>query len=146
MLASCGGTSEPTRQVSEDTKAKLVEEISKTLMNPSPTSTTQNVPTQTPSRVKAVEAPVTPTEQIPIHVERALKRLSFDLAIPGTNFTFIKSEPTDWPDTSLGCSEPGYMYAQVITPGYTVVFELNGISYVVHTNKDGSNTARCVAK
>lgn len=141
-LASCSGTPESTSEVSEDTKARPVEEISKSLMTLSPTPT-QYVPTQTPSPAKAVETPVSPKEQIPMHVERALKRLSFDLAIPETNFTFIKSAPTDWPDTSLGCPEADYLYAQVITPGHKVTFEFEGTTYMVHTDKDGSNTARC---
>ena len=114
--------SEPTPQVSEETQAKLVETITKALVDLTPTPT--------------------PT---PMAVGNALKRLAFDLATPENNFIFIRSDPTDWPDTSLGCSEPDYMYAQVITPGYTVVFEFEGNAYIVHTDKDGTNTARCLS-
>jgi hypothetical protein len=85
----------------------------------------------------------TPEGQIPSHVDGALEFLSSDLEVPRDSLTAITSKPVDWPDTSLGCAEPGYMYAQVITPGYKVSIEFEGVSYLVHTNSDGANAARC---
>ena len=35
------------------------------------------------------------------------------------------------------------MYAQVLTSGYKLVFDLAGTSYAVHTNSDGSNVVIC---
>ncbi len=35
------------------------------------------------------------------------------------------------------------VYAQVITPGYKLIFDLGGTSYVVHTNSDGSHVVIC---
>jgi hypothetical protein len=29
-------------------------------------------------------------------------------------------QPTEWPDSSLGCPKPGTFYAQVVTPGYKI--------------------------
>jgi hypothetical protein len=43
-------------------------------------------------------------------------------------------EATEWPDASLGCPQPGTMYAQMITPGYRVILEVNGQAYEVHTD------------
>lgn len=42
----------------------------------------------------------------------------------------------DWPDASLGVSEPGMSYIQVITPGFKMVMELepDGTQYVFHTS------------
>ena len=53
-LVACSGNPEPTRQVNEDTNAKTVEQIPKTLANFSLTPTTQVVPSETLSPVKAV--------------------------------------------------------------------------------------------
>jgi hypothetical protein len=47
----------------------------------------------------------------------------------------VKSlEATEWPDASLGCPQPGVMYAQMITPGYRVILEVDGQVYEVHTD------------
>jgi hypothetical protein len=27
----------------------------------------------------------------------------------------------EWPDSSLGCPRPGFLYSQVVTPGYLIV-------------------------
>ena len=58
-------------------------------------------------------------------------------------FTLISSERVSWPDASLGCPQEGYGYAQVITPGYKLVFALGEASYAVHTNEDGSHLVHC---
>ena len=46
-------------------------------------------------------------------------------------------EVVEWPDANLGCPQPGMMYAQVITPGYKIVFEAGGIDYTYHTDMHG---------
>jgi hypothetical protein len=43
----------------------------------------------------------------------------------------------EWPDASLGCPQSGMMYAQVITPGYKIMFEIGGIKYTYHTDMHG---------
>jgi hypothetical protein len=45
-------------------------------------------------------------------------------------------EAVEWPDASLGCPQPGQMYAQVVTPGFRVVFEVRGETYVYHTDRE----------
>lgn len=41
----------------------------------------------------------------------------------------------EWSDTSLGCPQPGMMYAQVITPGFLVALEAGGERYEYHTDE-----------
>lgn len=43
--------------------------------------------------------------------------------------------PVNWPDTSLGCPEPGRVYAAVVTPGYRIVLEHGGRRYRYHTDR-----------
>lgn len=43
-------------------------------------------------------------------------------------------EERQWPDTSLGCPEPGFFYAQVITPGYRIVLSVGPDEYVYHAS------------
>lgn len=40
----------------------------------------------------------------------------------------------DWPDAGIGCPQAGMVYAEVITPGYQILFEANGQSYSYHTD------------
>ena len=53
------------------------------------------------------------------------------------------SESVQWSDASLGCPQEGMLYAQVITPGYKLVFNLSGTAHPVHTNSDGSQMVVC---
>ena len=48
-----------------------------------------------------------------------------------------------WSDASLGCPQEGFAYAQVITPGYKLLFSHEGAVYAVHTNDDGSHAVVC---
>ncbi len=57
------------------------------------------------------------------------------LDVSGINVQSVTAQ--NWPDASLGCPEPGMMYAQVITPGYAVRLEAGGQSYEIHTSKGG---------
>lgn len=41
-------------------------------------------------------------------------------------------EPVTWPDSSLGCRQPGIQYLQVLTPGYRIEFQGAQGNYLVH--------------
>ena len=46
--------------------------------------------------------------------------LAESLEIPEAQIPVLETEVAKWSDTSLGCPQPGMMYAQVITPGFRV--------------------------
>ena len=46
-------------------------------------------------------------------------------------------EQREWRDSSLGCPQPGMLYAQVITPGYLVVVSGAGKRLEYHTDTRG---------
>ena len=49
----------------------------------------------------------------------------------------IKSvEPVEWTDASLGRPDPDTMYAQVITLGFKLTLEYDGLDYLFHTSSD----------
>ncbi len=49
----------------------------------------------------------------------------------------VKSvEAVQWRNSSLGCPQPGMMYAQVLTPGFEIVLEAEGQEYEYHTDSD----------
>jgi hypothetical protein len=71
----------------------------------------------------------------------ALADLATELGIAPAAITVQVIEPVEWPDASLGCPQPDMMYAQVVTPGYRIVLEVDGKSYEYHTG--GGGIVRC---
>ncbi|MEW6770440.1 MAG: copper amine oxidase N-terminal domain-containing protein [Bacillota bacterium] len=59
-------------------------------------------------------------------------------SLPEADITVKKFEAADWPDTSLGCPEPGKMYAQVITPGYKITVTDGQVEATYHTDRRGN--------
>ncbi|MBC7224391.1 MAG: hypothetical protein H5T59_09000 [Anaerolineae bacterium] len=107
---------------------------------PSPTPTKAQAPTEelvaTP-----VAAPEKPGRQQAVQV--CVRALAEELGLPEGDIQVLEVEPMEWPDTSLGCPEPGMMYAQVITPGFRVRLRAGEKTYVFHT--DGLRAVTCGA-
>ncbi|MCY4114549.1 MAG: hypothetical protein OXG33_11530 [Chloroflexi bacterium] len=82
------------------------------------------------------------TGEAPSEIEVAARRLLAEEVGEG-DYTLTSSEAVDWSDASLGCPKEGFGYAQVITPGYKLVFNLAGASHAVHSNADGSHMLFC---
>ena len=83
-------------------------------------------------------------ETVPGYIDSAARKLLADeLDVDEGDFRLVSSEGVGWPDASMGCPQEGMMYAQVITPGYKLVFDHAGTSQAVHTNFDGSHMVIC---
>lgn len=52
--------------------------------------------------------------------------------VPAEQLVVESVTAVDWPDSSLGCPQPGMMYAQVITPGFKVILVTAKTKYSVH--------------
>ncbi|MCX7706544.1 MAG: hypothetical protein N2204_00860, partial [Anaerolineae bacterium] len=94
----------------------------------SPVATPALSTTLSPLRVeptRIVRSTSTPAGY-PAPVVAAIKTLAERLGVSVADVTVTAWEPVDWPDASLGCPEPGKMYAQVITPGYQVMLQVRG--------------------
>ena len=110
---------------------------------PAPTSPLAT-PTLTPVEEKTKEEgvmPTTPAERgvvVQPEAERAVAAAKADLmALLGVaeEAIVVKAvEAVQWRDSSLGCPQPGRMYAQVITPGFRVVLAAGGQDYEYHTD------------
>lgn len=68
-------------------------------------------------------------------LEQARQELAGKLGVSPARIQVLKAEPVLWPDTSLGCPQPGMMYAQVITPGYQFILEYEGKQYDYHAGR-----------
>ncbi|MGC8874503.1 MAG: hypothetical protein ACP5SI_08680 [Chloroflexia bacterium] len=68
-------------------------------------------------------------------VDRVVADLAARLGVPGNEIAVLKVQEVDWPDSSLGCPQPGYAYLQVITPGYQILLQAQGQTYDYHTDR-----------
>jgi hypothetical protein len=54
--------------------------------------------------------------------------------------TVVSAEPVTWSDASMGCPEPGRMYAQVLVSGYRIVLRAGNDQLTYHAGKSGKPT------
>ena len=98
----------------------------------SPSTAVSEQPLPTPKPETAAPG-ATPAPQ-PDNRDLALADLAARLSVAPDAITVKAVERIEWPDASLGCPQPGIMYAQVITPGYRIVLEVDGKSYEYHAD------------
>lgn len=61
--------------------------------------------------------------------------LAKKLAVDERKIETKSVKPTTWPDASLGCPEPGMMYAQMETPGFLIELASGGKTYRYHADR-----------
>ena len=79
-------------------------------------------------------APSPPPAAADQAVRLAREDLAKRLVLAAEAIQLVSAEAVEWSDASLGCPQPGMMYAQVITPGYLVILEAGGKRYEYHTD------------
>jgi len=84
-------------------------------------------------------------QNIPQAVQLALTNLNQRLREDVTLDDLDSYEWTakEFSDTSLGCPQPDMMYAQVITPGYEVLFTYDGTTYDYRVAEEGETVTLC---
>jgi len=99
----------------------------------------------TPSEISVVVPPIqgditqmTPSLSTPATsglealIEKAKKDLAQRLPIPTTQINLVEAKAVVWPDSSLGCPQPGMAYLQVPEDGALIVLEARGNIYEYH--------------
>ena len=100
-----------------------------------PSSTT--LPTKAPTQTSL---PATTTAQpLPQAIVNVKEFLARELGIPAGKIKVVSFTAVQWPDSCLGVSTPGIMCAQIITSGYLIVLEADGVQYNYHTDLTGEN-------
>ena len=64
--------------------------------------------------------------------ELAAKTLAAHLDVPVDTISVDTVRTVDWPDSSIGCPQPGEAYMQVITPGHRITLRVDGNFHFVH--------------
>ena len=125
-LAACGPRPQP---IPEDTVV--------------PTTPAQPTPSESPLPQPGI-SPISPLPTPPADLlAAAVTYLATELDIPSEQVTVLYFEAVEWPDASLGCPQPGMVYAQVITPGYRFLLEAAWKEYEVHTDDTGKSVVIC---
>jgi hypothetical protein len=101
---------------------------------------TQEMPAST-SAPKETQTPVS-GEGYPVAVFAARADLAASLGLAPEEVQVIEIELREWPDSCLGLAARAEMCMTVITPGYWVRFNADGLEYVYHTNADGKSLRR----
>lgn len=104
-------------------------------------------PTAPPGTPQPTAPPATPTPAVPAEtgaageeaiVAAAVEITAKALGVDPNAIQFVSIEAVQWPDSCLGVNLTDQACAEVITPGYRVVLEVDGARYAIHTNQDGS--------
>ena len=90
-------------------------------------------PTGIEQTLVAPEETLTPSLQN--LVSQAKQKLSQKFQLNIADISLFSVAPAEWPDSSLGCPQPGVLYQPVVTPGYQMVFESGRRTFVVHTGQ-----------
>jgi hypothetical protein len=65
----------------------------------------------------------------------AIDALAGELDVEEDRIQIDTIRAVNWPDSSLGCPQPGRAYLQVVTPGHKVTLRADGRVHVVHEAK-----------
>ncbi len=88
-------------------------------------------PTEVNEGVDMSEPTLNPDPQM---VQLARESLARKYKLSEDQINLFSVEAMNWPDASLGCPQAGIVYAEVITPGFQILFEAAGQSYSYHTD------------
>jgi len=85
------------------------------------------------------DVPSSPEDILPPEVIIEIQnQISENLGISLDQIEIETVEQRDWPDSCLGLGEPDESCAQVVTPGWLVVFNLDGQEYRFRADEAGT--------
>lgn len=105
-------------------------------IRPTATVTRTAIPIPTPTPAFSVQGLATAPDGAQSPIMAAVAALAQSLDLPSDAEVTVRSvTEKDWSDSSLGCPQPGMVYAQVVTPGFVVILEVDGVEYTYHTDR-----------
>ena len=149
LLAACGRPPEPSPAAVTDTPAEVgptEPSVGESPLSP-PATPTPKPPAQSSPLAEPSPAPgESGAAQADEVMEMARSHLAETLSIPLEEVDRVSIQRVEWPDASLGCPSPGELYAQVVTPGYRVILEVEGETHELHTDEAGETIRICEEK
>ena len=99
----------------------------------SPPSFTPSLPTATQQEENPIIT--SPSDSTPQNlIDKAKADLAQHLSISTSEIELKSAIEVIWPDSSLGCPQPGIGYAQVLTEGFLIYLEADDEFYKYHTD------------
>jgi hypothetical protein len=148
MSGACG-----SREKAEDIQPVGSIEA-QTALDASPAAKPAPTPTNLPTELVEPISPISPISPIKgpamsSKEEEVLAAAIADLAeqtgLAESDIRLVSMAAVEWNDASLGCPQEGFMYAQVITPGYLMFLEAGGQQYEYHSDQR-ANVVLCQQK
>jgi hypothetical protein len=122
LVTACGGSvADPTQTPAPVTPS------------PTPIQEVTTVPDPTPSEQAGTPVPDI-FDDYPQPVVAAIDAAAGEADVNRNDVRILSYEEREWPSTALGCPQPGFSYAQVVTPGYLVLLQADGTEFTYHTN------------
>lgn len=137
-----GGTAEPTDELREEVSPLALpttSETSKSSPLPLPTATPDISPRSVPPNETEVSIPAQAAEA----VAWAQADLAAQLNTTTDQISVVSVEFVQWRNSSLGCPQPGMVYAQVITPGYRFLLRAGEKLYEYHSAQGRDSAVLC---
>ncbi len=75
-------------------------------------------------------------------IDRAVADAADRAGVDPAEITVVSADTRTWPSGALGCPEPGYLYTDVLTPGYRIVVEAGGREYDYRASRRGQPDVR----
>ena len=100
---------------------------------PSPLIATMEPPTTIPGTTNAIPGS---------YLEAAIADAAARAGVDPVDVSVISAESHDWPSGALGCPVLGFLYTDMITPGYRIVVEAGGTTYDYRAAARGAGDVR----
>jgi len=105
------------------------------------TQTTDTPPLTTPEVAPTTQGDTTSMPElsnptIQNLIATATDDLAKRISIPKDQIQTKEATEVVWPNSSLGCPQPGMVYAEVLTPGYLILLNANNQDYEYHAGKN----------
>jgi hypothetical protein len=94
-----------------------------------PLSAPQHVPT---TQGETMTSPTPDVSGMKSLIEMARKDLAQRLSVSVGEISLVEAKPVVWPDSSMGCPQPGMAYLQIPEDGVLIVLQFEGVSYEYH--------------
>ncbi len=131
-VASGGGAQLPTAAATQPASypAAPTEPVQETLPAYPPATPAPELPASPTPGAEAYPNPAVDTAVLDLVKQDLAKRLSVTV----DQITVVSATSTEWPDSSLGCPQPGMAYSQIVTPGFRIVLRQGQKQYDYHTD------------
>lgn len=132
LLSACAGSAEPTLLPNPD--SDIASPVAPSATTPEVEASELEASEPTPVHQEGI---VTDESALPggaeVLVDLAKADLAGRLDIEISAITLISYEDVVWPDSSLGCPQPGMAYMQVPKDGSRIILDFEGTTYDYHT-------------